>query len=631
MAGVTFPLHHAVWADNVELLEQLIQQHTSEIETKDPRGRTPLHLAAALGRIQCARILLANNANPLAENGAHYSVLNEAVSTSKPEMVEIILQARDFHQSRRSSSMIPRLLEAVQRSTDFYVEMKWEFTSWIPFLSHMCPSDTYKIWKKGANVRVDTTLIGFDNMSWIRGNRRFVFKGGNEEAVFMEIDLDKEIVNREEIQMSARLDPVVAAAPRPRAVKSLLSKPNVSTIFPTESIAFSRCKSGLPGFRIDRVDTVCGYTTKVFSALNVEFITRTRTDHLSESDKKKIKGSGGFQKLFGISNDGNESDETGGSERARDNNLSQEPPFFESNPKQLSEDNYFNPPIKFKRGDHDIGREPEVNVSSQKFKATLWMAEDFPLSLHDQIMPIIELLAANISHFARLRDFVQLHLPGGFPVKIEIPLFHVLNASITFTNINGSETSVDGVRLEPCLVSDETVVAQDGGRHEDYGIAPSDKIVRNRRGGNSGHDRQPLVQTVNECPNDSRAKCVIDMDVFEIPSGLAVGALATQSGFDNQDECLQFAIQQSLLESSKMDNLQDTEQTSLSEDDALQRVIQQSMSMSTRSVPSRAAAVDSDLCLALQLSLQTSDEEERRRKQEEEELQMVLKMSMAQQ
>ena len=40
--------------------------------------------------------------------------------------------------------------------------------------------------------------------------------------------------------VSARLDPVVAAAPRPRAVKSLLSKPNVSTIFPTESIAFSR-------------------------------------------------------------------------------------------------------------------------------------------------------------------------------------------------------------------------------------------------------------------------------------------------------------------------------------------------------------------------------------------------------
>jgi hypothetical protein len=41
----------------------------------------------------------------------------------------------------------------------------------------------------------------------------------------------------------------------------------------------------------------------VFSASNVEFVTRTRTDHLANADKKKIKGSDGFQKLFGWGND----------------------------------------------------------------------------------------------------------------------------------------------------------------------------------------------------------------------------------------------------------------------------------------------------------------------------------------
>jgi len=41
----------------------------------------------------------------------------------------------------------------------------------------MCPSDTYKVYKQGSNVRIDTTLLGFDHANWQRGNRSYVFKG----------------------------------------------------------------------------------------------------------------------------------------------------------------------------------------------------------------------------------------------------------------------------------------------------------------------------------------------------------------------------------------------------------------------------------------------------------------------
>ena len=64
-----------------------------------------------------------------------------------------------------------------------------------------------------------------------------------------------------------------------------------------------------------------------------------------------------------------------------------------------------------------------------------------------QVMPIVDIMASSNTHFQKLRDFITCSLPAGFPVKIEIPLFHVINARITFGNIFGMASSVDGVTV----------------------------------------------------------------------------------------------------------------------------------------------------------------------------------------
>uniref|UniRef100_A0A672P4B6 Ankyrin repeat domain-containing protein 13A-like n=1 Tax=Sinocyclocheilus grahami TaxID=75366 RepID=A0A672P4B6_SINGR len=375
------------------------------IEEVDPRSRTPLHLAVSLGHLESVRVLLRHGADVSKENDKNWTVLQEAVSTGDPEMVQLVLQRRDYRKASTALGGVPELLCKIRESPDFYMEMKWEFTSWIPLVSRVCPSDVCRIWKSGACLRVDTTLLGFENMTWIRGRRSYIFRGEDNCTELMDVNHEDEVVDTERFDLSREMEDVTLDSMQPaeQEVAKRLTTPIVNTYLDTKNIAFERSKSGIWGWRSDRAEVVNGFEAKVFSVNNVNVVIRTRTEHLTDEEKDMTM------------------------EYAT-----------ATNPTAITPEEYFNP--NFDLQGRDIGRPIELTIRTQKFKGTLWMSEEHPLSLVEQVTPIIDLMARTSTHFARLRDFINLRFPPGFPVKIEIPLFHVLNARITFGNVNECST-----------------------------------------------------------------------------------------------------------------------------------------------------------------------------------------------
>jgi len=587
-----YPLHCLVWRNAVEELNQFLSENVADVEVVDPRGRTPLHLAVTLGHLECVRSLLRQGANSTVENSQNWTVLQEAVATGDPEIVQVCLQHRDRQQLSQRASSVPTLLQRLTESPDFYVEMRWEFTSWVPLVARMCPSDTYKVWKCGSKVRIDTTLLGFDNMRWRRGSRSYVFKGQANEAVFMEMDHDNHQIFTETITVPTVNADASFSLPSEDAVAARITSPIVTTFIDTDKITFERSKSGFWGWRNDKSELVNGYECRVFGASNVQLVTKTRSEHLTEQDKKRSKKSS-RSPLESFLSLAEEEDALTGA--ASNGELS----ATFRNPCHITMDDYFDADADL--SGRDIGRPIEQSTKTQRFKAQISLSEAFPLSLPEQILPIIDLMAESNAHFRKLKDFITLQLPSGFPVKIEIPLFHALNAKITFGNIFAMDCPNAGVT---CI-------------HE----------------------------------GDSFS-CAVDESVFDPPATYSViGDLRNDRLRDEDDELLQFAIQQSLLEGGTENDQvtlwealnrskrQDDLSALQSEDEQLlQQVLADSMGLDTRQADSTPTAAedgnddeeeeDENYRMALQLSQQEQQEKERRQREEEEELQRILELSL---
>ncbi|XP_045469195.1 ankyrin repeat domain-containing protein 13C [Harmonia axyridis] len=402
-----YPLHKAVFENDLKNVSRMLR--TVDIAAKDRHGNTPLHLAVMLGRVECVQLLLKHDAPVKVKNGLGWTVLAEAVSYGNRPTISSLV--RKFRQQSREQmeERRPNLVEALNRINDFYMELKWDFQSWVPLVSRILPSDICKIYKSGANIRLDTTLVEFTDMRWERGDISFIFNGlapSNESLTVLDNVLKVyQKVKYEENEMEIEDE-----------VDLLMSTDILAAQISTKSISFARAQSGWI-FREDRKELVAGqYDSELYTVHGLMLESRKRREHLSADDLQKNKA---ILESFTKGNNLQNLDQNGIPLRR----TSLIPPPDKS----ITWEQYINAEIN---GYPRLGRDLVYKESTKAFKATIAMSSDFPLSV-DMLLNVLEVIAP-FKHFSKLRDFITLKLPTGFPVKVEIPILPTVTAKITF-------------------------------------------------------------------------------------------------------------------------------------------------------------------------------------------------------
>lgn len=112
----------------------------------------------------------------------------------------------------------------------------------------------------------------------------FIVFSTDETATMMEIDHDSHEVSVE--QLRGFVGDIHGIPPSRESVNARLNAQVTTTNIDMDKISFERNKSGIWGWRSDKMETINGYDCKVYAASNVELVTRTRTDHLNEQQAR---------------------------------------------------------------------------------------------------------------------------------------------------------------------------------------------------------------------------------------------------------------------------------------------------------------------------------------------------------
>ncbi|CAK9180027.1 unnamed protein product, partial [Ilex paraguariensis] len=247
------------------------------IDRRDvPSRDTPLHLAVKLGDEIATEMLMLAGADWSLQNEHGWSALQEAICNREEGIARIIVRHYQPLAWAKWCRRLPRLVGTMRRMRDFYMEITFQFeSSVIPFISRIAPSDTYKIWKRGANLRADMTLAGFDGFRIQRSDQSVLFLGDGSEdgkvppgSLCMISHKDKEVMNA--------LDGAGAPATEAEVQQEVAAMSQTNIFRPGIDVTQSVLLPQLTWRRQEKTEMVGQWKAKVYDMHNVVVSIKSR-------------------------------------------------------------------------------------------------------------------------------------------------------------------------------------------------------------------------------------------------------------------------------------------------------------------------------------------------------------------
>uniref|UniRef100_M4DET1 Ubiquinone biosynthesis monooxygenase COQ6, mitochondrial n=2 Tax=Brassica campestris TaxID=3711 RepID=M4DET1_BRACM len=462
---------------------------SSVIDRRDvPRRDTPLHLAVKLCDATSAEMLMVAGADWTLQNEDGWNALQEAVCSRQESIAMIIVRHYQPLAWAKWCRRLPRLVATMRKMKDFYLEMSFHFeSSVVPFVSKVAPSDTYKVWKVGSNLRADMTMAGFDGFKIQRSDQSILFLGDGSEdgkvprgSLYMVNHKDKEVMNA--------LDGASSVASDEDVKKEVAAMCRSNIFRPGIDVTQAVLNPQTNWRRQEKSEMVGPWRAKVYEMNNVVVSIKSRKVPGSSGDKEN-GGGGGDDELCDVLTD----EEQKQLEAALKLDLPEFPnvdsengfveaPCVDSSPshkkqekkgwlggwrkkeatmiKQEKEIKYAPPRSslcvnekvsnllgdtnQIKPGRHSVDndhiRKPRVSSKSHQeseykkgLRPVLWLSTNFPLQT-EELLPLLDILANKVKAIRRLRELLTTKLPAGtFPVKVAIPVVPTIKVLVTFT------------------------------------------------------------------------------------------------------------------------------------------------------------------------------------------------------
>ncbi|KAF9672077.1 hypothetical protein SADUNF_Sadunf11G0003300 [Salix dunnii] len=416
--------------------EKLADKISSLVDRRDvPYRETPLHLAVRLNDLFAAKSLAAAAADVSLQNYAGWNPLQEALCRRYSEIALVLLRLHHRSAWSKWRRRLPRLTAVLRRMRDFYMEISFHFeSSVIPFVNKLAPSDTYKIWKRDANLRADTTLAGFDGLKIQRADQSFLFLGDGDQAHSIPPG-SLLVLNHDERKIFDAFE----SAGAPMSESDIAGFCSQTSVYrPGMDVTKAELISRTNWRRQEKTESVGEWKAKVYELNNVVFSFRSRK--VIESD---VAGSEQVLPLeFDEDDDGflvaenpsflNFEFNNGNDSKRRHSSFVREEREFVSVGRK-SVDIYPSSTVTERRRVVTVPEKVKEKEYVKSLKPSVWLTEQFPLKI-EELLPLLDILANKVKAVRRMRELLTTKFPAGtFPVKVAIPVVPTVRVVITFT------------------------------------------------------------------------------------------------------------------------------------------------------------------------------------------------------